>query len=53
MHVTGITRVDVAGDPDRLREWLGDHDLPITFVEGPPGILAVAIGTDRGEIVLR
>jgi len=53
VHVTGIAHVEVAGDPDRLREWLGDHDLPIRFVEGPPGIVAVAIGADRGEIVLR
>jgi hypothetical protein len=53
VHVTGIAHVEVAGDPDRLHEWLGDHDLSIRFVEGPVGIVAVAIGTDRGEIVLR
>jgi hypothetical protein len=53
VQVTGIAHVEVAGDPARLREWVGAHDLPIRFVAGPPGIVAVAIGADRGEIVLR
>ena len=50
----GIAWVEVGGDPQRLSSWLGDgHDLPIRFVDGPPGLLAAGVATADGEIVLR
>jgi hypothetical protein len=34
----------VAGDADRLREWLGGADLPVRNADGAPGVRAVGIG---------
>jgi hypothetical protein len=49
----GIAWIEVAGDAGRLQGWLKDGDLPIRVVSGDPGVRAVGISTDRGEIVLR
>lgn len=49
----GFTFVEIGGDPDRLRDWLGTDDLPIRFVSGRPGLQAVGIAVAGGEIVLR
>ncbi|HVF06523.1 MAG TPA: VOC family protein [Frankiaceae bacterium] len=46
----GYTRVEVGGDPRELAGWLGPHDLPVTFVDGPPGIVAAYVATARGEV---
>jgi hypothetical protein len=40
----GITRVEVAGDLDRLRTWLGGAELPVRVRDGQPALLAVGIG---------
>jgi hypothetical protein len=40
----GISWLEVAGDADRLESWLGDAELPVRVVEGPPEIRAVGIG---------
>jgi len=40
----GITRVDVACEPDRLSGWVGDIEVPVRLVEGEPGLVAVGIG---------
>ena len=55
-----IETLQIAGDPDRVREWLG---LPATktstvidfsFVapHGTPGLLAVTFGTPEGEVTI-
>lgn len=49
----GIAWVEVAGDPERLRRWLGDERLPIRVVDGPPGIRAAAVALHDGELVIR
>jgi hypothetical protein len=49
---SGIAWVRVAGDADRLREWLGDHELPIRVSDGAPGIHAVGVATAGGELVI-
>ena len=47
----GISWIEVAGDEDRLRAWLGDDGgLPVRVVSGDPAVRAVGIGAD---IVLR
>ena len=47
----GISWIEVAGDEDRLRAWLGDDGgLPVRVVPGDPAVRAVGIGAD---IVLR
>ena len=40
----GIAWVEVAGDPDRLRAWLGGAELPVRVRDGEPALLAVGIG---------
>jgi hypothetical protein len=49
----GFTFVEVGGDPERMRAWLGDVDLPIRFASGRPGLHSVGIAGPTGEIVLR
>lgn len=45
----GIKWVELAGDGDRLDDWLGGSELPVRVVRGRPGLRAVGIG----ERVLR
>lgn len=40
----GITWIEVAGDAERLEEWLGDAELAVRVVDGEPGVRAVGIG---------
>jgi hypothetical protein len=40
----GISWVEVAGDPLRLRAWLGETELPVRVSDGDPAVLAVGIG---------
>lgn len=49
----GFTFVEVGGDPDALRAWLGNANLPVRFVSGRPGLHAVGIAGPAGEIVIR
>ena len=35
--------IEVAGDAERLRGWLGEAELPVRVVDGSPGVRAVAI----------
>jgi catechol 2,3-dioxygenase-like lactoylglutathione lyase family enzyme len=45
--------VEVSGDEDRMREWLGDAGIDARVSDGPPGLRAAAIATASGEIVIR
>jgi hypothetical protein len=49
----GIAWIEVASNHRRLHGWLGGEDLPVRVVGGDPGLRAVGISTDRGQIVLR
>ncbi len=52
----GIAWVEVGGDEARLRDWLGDADVPIRVADdgGDRRVRAVAIAVrDGDEIVLR
>ena len=50
----GIAWVEVGGDEDRLRDWLGGADAPIRVVDGDPRVHAVGVRLrGGGEIVLR
>ena len=40
----GIAWVEVSGDAERLRAWLGGADLPVRVSEGEPALRAVGIG---------
>lgn len=48
----GLTWIEHGGDADRLGSWLGDHALPIRWVDEPPGPRRVAIATTEGTVVL-
>jgi len=49
----GFAWIEVSADEQLLQDWLGDHDLPLRVSSGPPQLIAVAISTDAGDIVLR
>jgi hypothetical protein len=40
----GIGWVEVCGDAERLRAWLGGAELPVRVTDGEPALLAVGIG---------
>jgi hypothetical protein len=52
IRVDGIARVDVEGDDNRLRSWLGDETLPIRVMEPGARIASVALATHDGELVI-
>jgi hypothetical protein len=49
---TGISKLLLKGNPDRLAAWLGDHALPIVVGAGRPAVAGIVLATARGEIVL-
>ena len=52
VRATGLGRVEVGGDADRLRTWLGGDELPIRVSDDESGIHRVAISTPDGELVI-
>ena len=52
VRATGLGRVEVGGDPERLRTWLGGDELPIRVTDGEPGIHRVAISIPDGELMI-
>jgi len=48
-----IAWVQVAAEQDSMRTWLGDCNVPLRIVDGPPSLSAVSITTAEGELVLR
>jgi hypothetical protein len=41
----GISWLEVAGDAQRLREWLGGEELPVRVVGGQPAVTAIGVGS--------
>jgi hypothetical protein len=52
VRATGLAWVEVGGDAERLRTWLGGDELPIRVTDDEPGIHGVAISTPDGELVI-
>jgi hypothetical protein len=53
IEVLGISSAEIAGDPDRMRAWLGGQDLPIRVVTGPPALRSVSLRlSDGGELAV-
>jgi hypothetical protein len=48
----GISWVEVGGDPKELHAWLGDADVPLRVVEGPPAVRAFAVATAGGDVLV-
>ena len=36
--------LELRGDAERLRAWLGGHDLPVTVTPGAPAVESVTVG---------
>ncbi|HLJ02072.1 MAG TPA: VOC family protein [Solirubrobacteraceae bacterium] len=53
VRADGIAWIEISGDEQALRAWLGDHDLPVRVIEGPPSMSAAGISAGEREIVLR
>jgi Glyoxalase-like domain len=47
-----ITRLELAGDADRLAIWLDNHRLPIAVRAGTPAVRKVVLTGTAGEIVV-
>ena len=45
-----ISKLQLSGEPDRLAEWLGPHELPIEIEAGPPRLEQVVIQAPEGEL---
>jgi Glyoxalase-like domain len=42
----GIAWIELVGDPERLRAWLGGEELPVRYATGDvPGVRAVGLGS--------
>lgn len=50
---SGVAWVEIAGDADRFASWTDGAQLPVRFVDGGPGVVAVALATPAGELVIR
>ena len=51
-HPEGISWVELAGDVEHVRWWLGSHNLDIRYTDGAPGLRRVGIATRDGELIL-
>lgn len=47
----GIAGLELSGDPQRLRDWVGGAEIPATIAAGEPAIEGVTIG--RSGVILR
>jgi hypothetical protein len=47
-----IARLELRGDVDRLSQWLGRHELPISVREGQPAVERVILKGSDSEIVV-
>jgi catechol 2,3-dioxygenase-like lactoylglutathione lyase family enzyme len=52
VRATGLAWVEVGGDAERLRTWLGGDELPIRVTDDEPVIHRVAISTPGGPLVI-
>ena len=50
----GIASVAIAGDPEAMRSWLGDADVPLRVADdgGPYGVRAVEISVEGGDPIV-
>jgi hypothetical protein len=47
-----IEQVQLAGDADRLENWLGAHHFPITVQAGAPAVTGVVLAGASGSIAI-
>jgi hypothetical protein len=51
--VFDVSRIEIVGDADRLRKWIGDAEVPVDVISGPAEIRSVVIKADEEQIELR
>ncbi|MFN2465589.1 MAG: VOC family protein [Candidatus Dormibacteria bacterium] len=51
-NAMGIAWVEIGGDPDKLRDWLGEEVAAVRLVGGKPGVRSVGVIAADGDIVL-
>jgi glyoxalase-like protein len=51
-HARGVAWVELGGDATSVRAWLGGDVDGIRLVGGEPGVRAMGVATDDGEIVV-
>jgi hypothetical protein len=51
-HGIRLARLVIAGDPDRLADWLGKHRLPVDVRRGDAAVVQVVLEHAGGETVL-
>jgi hypothetical protein len=47
---TSFTQLTIEGDEGEMRDWLGPHDLPLTFVRGQRGLVRCELQTAAGRL---
>jgi hypothetical protein len=52
-RANGIAWIELAGDRAAFDRWTDEADLPVPFVDGDPGIRAVAPRTPDGDPLVR
>ena len=50
---TDIAWVEIAGAAERFAAWTSDGSVPVRFVDGDAGVVAVALRIPGGELVIR
>ena len=48
-----LKRISLTGDPERLADWLGDHELPIAVEAGPPRLSEVVLSIAGRDLALQ
>lgn len=48
----GIAWVELGGDPERVRQWVGSDEAQLHLVGGEPGLRRFAVATPDAEIIL-
>jgi hypothetical protein len=48
-----VARIELGGDPDRLRQWTDGAEIPVDVTPGPPEMRSVVITANGSEIELR
>jgi hypothetical protein len=49
---SGFSELIISGSETEMTNWLGPHDLPLTFLPGRQGIREARIATLRGDVVV-
>jgi hypothetical protein len=51
-RASGVAWVELGGDVERVREWVGEDVDGLRLVGGEPGLRAIAVAIDDGEVVV-